>query len=91
MLNHFQSYSDYSYSLILKQTLYLSQKTENLNHMVMACEHLRNDKNIIGYGMGLHMMVKSSANVRPTVGPPSGHPGKRYFSWYVVGPALGKR
>ena len=95
MLNQFQSYSDIIYSLILKQALYLSQKTENSRSESpwMACEHLRNEKIIIGHVMVLHgsqIDCQRWPNARQTVGPPSGQPDKRYFSWHLVGPAVGQ-
>ena len=53
MLNQFQSYSYNFYSLILKQALYLSQKTENSRGKWHE-NILETKKIIIGHVMGLH-------------------------------------
>ena len=35
-------------------------------------------------------MANRWPNVRSTVGPPSGQPDKRYFSWHLVGTSVGQ-
>ena len=96
MLNYSKVIQITSISLILKQALYLSQKTEKSRgeSPSLACEHLRNEKIIIGPMMVLHdgqIDGQRWPKVRPTFGPPSGQPGKRYFNWHLVGPTLGQR